>query len=455
MLPTRNRLSGWDIAALPGTGGVIKAAGQVVEDAVAAVSTACATLPEMQAWSGRSHDAADEMFRRAARVGVTISDYSDGLGTTLNTQSYPFGHAKDALLAGVIGVERGDLWVTDQWVVLIRPIPMTAEKAKALRALQEQDQAHINRLLTSVDTADDALANALVVTAQNYGFVMPEIQVAGVPIPGMPGIAAPADEVPNPGTAQGLLQQQQIRNEDAAVTVREATELTEDGHGNETSTITMQDGSKHVTTVWNSQGYKGQSGPTFRLDEVSVTHFDPSGRQVSDTRSWEEFDGDRHTEVSWADGTTASFHQYADGFRSGSVTTKDGRSAQIDKDSTFFTHPIPTVIGGAMTGIDTHVTQKGALPGLSDDLSKKVGVGAKFAGPAIGIGTTLYDTLSAANAQEACVAGISGTMSTGASIGFGAMGARFGGPLLAAGGSIGGTWIFGAVGAAVGEKLCR
>jgi hypothetical protein len=33
--------------------------------------------------------------------------------------------------------------------------------------------------------------------------------------------------------------------------------------------------------------------------------------------------------------------------------------------------------------------------------------------------------------------------------------ARFGGPLLAAGGSIGGTWVFGAIGAAVGEKLCR
>ncbi|WP_207842944.1 hypothetical protein [Williamsia soli] len=455
MLPTRNRLSGWDIATLPGTGHAITTAGQIVEDAVAAVSTACAMLPEMQAWSGTSHDAAEEMFRRAARMGATISDYSDGIGTTLNTQSYPFGHAKDALLAGVGDIERGDLWVTDQWVVLIRPIPMTAEKAKALRTQQEHNQSAVNQLLTSVDTADDALANALVVTARAYGFVMPEIKVAGVPVPGMPGITAPADEVPSPATAQGLLQQQQIRNEDAAVTVRETTELALDSNGNKTSTITMQDGSKHVTTVWNSQGYKGQSGPTFRLDEVSVTHFDPSGRQVSDTRSWEEFDGDRHTEVSWADGTTASFHQYADGFRSGSVTTRDGRSAQIDKDSTFFTHPIPTLVGGAMTGIDTHVTQKGALPGLTEDLSKKVGVGAKFAGPAIGIGTTLYDTFSAANAQDACVAGISGTMSTGGSIGLGAIGARFGGPLLAAGGSVGGSWVFGAIGAAVGENLCR
>lgn len=454
MLPSRTRLESWDVASLPGNGRAVASAGQKVEDAVNAVSTACATLPEMKAWSGTSHDAADGMFRRAAKAGATISDYSDDFGSALNTRSYPLLHAKDSLLADAREIEQGDLWVTDQWVVLIRPIPMTADKAKVLRTLQEQEQGDLNRRLISVDAADTDLAGGLLESAKQYGFVMPEVRVGGLAVPGLPGITAPADDVPDPSNPQGVLQQRLVRDEDAAVTVRETTELAEDQNGNMVSTITMQDGSKHVTTVWNPQGSVGRSGPIFRLDEVSVTHLDPSGRQVSETRSWEDFGGDKYTAVSWADGTMATFRQSPDGYRSGSVTTKDGRAASISPDSPFFTHPIPTLIGGAMTGIDVHVDQKGSLPGLSTDTSKKVGVGAKFAGPAIGIGTTLYDTISAANAQGACVAAISGTMSTAGSVAGGLLGAEVG-PLSAAVGSVSGTWIFGAIGATIGEKLCR
>lgn len=452
MLPSRTRLERWDVASLPDTSRAVTSAGQKVEDAVNAVSTACSTLPEMKAWSGASHEAADGMFRRAASAGATISDYADDFGSALNTRSYPLLHAKDSLVADAREIERGDLWVTDQWVVLIRPIPMTADKAKSLRALQEQEQGDLNRRLICVDAADTDLAGGLLESAKQYGFVIPKVHIGGMAVPGLPGITAPADDVPDPSTPQGVLQQRLVRDEDAAVTVRETTELTEDQNGNKVST--MQDGSKHVTTVWNLQGSDGRTGPIFRLDEVSVTHLDPSGRQVSEARSWEDFDGDKYTAVSWADGTMATLRQTPEGYRSGSVTTKDGRSASISPDSTFFTHPIPTVIGGAMTGIDTHVAQKGALPGLSTDTSTKVGVGAKFAGPAIGIGTTLYDTISATNAQDACVAAISGTMSTAGSVAAGVIGAELG-PIGAAVGSVSGTWVFGAIGATIGEKLCR
>ena len=115
----------------------------------------------------------------------------------------------------------------------------------------------------------------------------------------------------------------------------------------------------------------------------------------------------------------------------------------------FFTHPRLTTVGGALTALDT-ATSKGAI---SDDVIRKVNIGAKVAGPVLGLGTTVYDMAAAEDAHSACVAGISGVMGTGGSWVSGLAGAE-GGPLTSGALAMAGAWAFGAVGTKIGEAIC-
>ncbi len=150
----------------------------------------------------------------------------------------------------------------------------------------------------------------------------------------------------------------------------------------------------------------------------------------------------------------------------GGVTTADGRNAP-PLPSEFFTHPaLTSVQGGAMTLLDKAGETGRGIPVLRADQLDRVGSFGRYAGPAVGVATALWDMVTADTLRKkACVATFSATagivggdVTGGAALG--TVSAPYVSPAavppwIYAGGTIGGTWTFGYVGALVGNVVCR
>ena len=352
------------------------------------------------------------------------------------------------LLTKADAVDASKLWVTDAWVVLIDPIEMSLEEADRLAKEANLQQGEVNQLLLAVDAADDSVAQAIQSAAGKYGWTNP---AANTFIP-IPGLVAPTDQVPNPGSLLGLQQQMMVRAEDMAMTVR-ATEKFEDDQGRH-KVLYMQDGSRQVVTEWDP--YRG-SMPSMKLFETTVKHYDREGKVISTSHSWEDLSGTKRFSTTWADGTTAYAEEWEDGYKTGRVTTSDGRTGDIPADSPFFSHPIETTIGGVLSGVDKYVDDGHGIPRVSAAAVDEIGAGAKYGGPALAIGVGIYDVVVA---EDKCVAGFSAAFGAAGGYAGGVLGggvSSAGGPLAvagAAGGSMAGSWIFGWVGKKVGEAVC-
>lgn len=249
MLPSRLRLQGWNPESLSPAASALSDAGEAIYEAARNLDDGCDQMPEAQGWSGRAHDAATHMFRRATDKTSEFSTYTEGVATALATGSGSIGFARSSLLAQAEDVDRGELSVSDMWVVLIKPARVSAEKAASLQAQAKAEQAEINRLLVVVGDADNGTAAKVQAAAGAFGFALPG--------PGDPrsldpksGLARPGDEVPNPMSLDGLIQQGIVRDNDMAQTVRESREwTTEDGQVRRT--LLMMDGSRHE--IWNGE----------------------------------------------------------------------------------------------------------------------------------------------------------------------------------------------------------
>lgn len=150
--------------------------------------------------------------------------------------------------------------------------------------------------------------------------------------------------------------------------------------------------------------------------------------------------------------------QTPDGTTTGGVIAADGRQGVLP--DTFFTHPSLTMVGGALTGLEEQ-TKRG-IPMLSPQSVDDLGKAAKYGGPALGVATALYDTVTAQTFYDGCVAAISGGAGVGggyaggtlAAAGVSALGMPQLAPVFAAGGSMAGAWTFGYVGGVVGNIVC-
>ncbi|GAB99446.1 hypothetical protein GONAM_09_00920 [Gordonia namibiensis NBRC 108229] len=448
MLPTRQQLTGWAPAALAGGGESVDTAGATTESAVGSVYTACQSLPSLRGWTGLSHDAGTAAFRRATNSATDLASFAASVGLALSEGAHTLGKARTDLLAKADAVDASKLWVTDAWVVLIDPIEMSIEEADRLAGEANRQQGAINQLLLAVDAADNSVAQAIQAAAGKHGWTNPSTNMF-VPIP---GLVAPTDQVPNPGTLLGLQQQLMVRAEDMAMTVR-ATEKFEDDQGRH-KILYMQDGSRQVITEWDP--YRG-SMPSMKLFETTVKHYDRGGKVISTSHSWEDLTGTKVFSTTWADGTTAYAEEWEDGYKTGRVTTPDGRTGDIPADSPFFSHPIETTIGGVLSGVDKYVDDGHGIPRISAAGAEKLGAGAKYGGPALAIGVGIYDVVVA---EDKCVAGFSAAFGAAGGYAGGVLGAGAsapGGPAAvagAAGGSMAGSWLFGWVGKKVGEAVC-
>nr|WP_234712786.1 hypothetical protein [Mycolicibacterium komanii]CRL70074.1 hypothetical protein CPGR_01830 [Mycolicibacterium komanii] len=426
---------------------MLNSAGQSVYISVRDLDDKIDRMPEASTWSGRAHDAAAEMFRRATDTTSSFAHYTEAVATALSKGSGSIGGARAALLSHANAVDAGELQVTDMWVVLIKPARVSAEKAASLAAQAEAEQKEINRLLVAVGDADNGTAEAVRAAAEGFGFELPG--------PGDPrslnpafGLAPPADEVPNPVSLTGLIQQGVLRDNDMAQTVRESREwITEDGQVRKT--LLMMDGGRHEIYEWN------EFAPC-----VEDTYYDKNGNEVSSTFSQDKtnYDGTRFTSIKFADGTEVTMTHTPDGKTTGGVTAADGRHGVLPDE--FFTHPSLTTVGGALTGLEEQA--KRGIPMLTPQSVDNLGKAAKYGGPTLGVAAALYDTVTAKAFHDACVAAISGGAGVAGGYGGGAAGAAgisaLGLPQLApfaAGGlSIAGSWTFGYVGGIIGNIVC-
>ncbi|WNG87132.1 hypothetical protein C6A87_025695 [Mycobacterium sp. ITM-2016-00317] len=415
MLPSRSRLERWNPDTLTSAGQSIIDTGRAVEEAVTAVSTNIATMPDTRAWSGGAHSAATSMFERAAKQTGAFTAYTTAVGQALADGAGTIGATRTALLDKADHLDMGgQLHVSDQWAVLITGAPLSAEQTAVLERRAQAEQAVVNRLLLAVGAADDETAAAVTGAAQPFGFEVPNPAGLGGLL--VPGTEKPGDDVPDPSTTLGLLQQATIRDADMAQTIRD-TKVEKQFNpdtGEEvatTTTLFMQDGSRHVRTV-NAEPQFSDRGPL-----TTEVQFDKDGNKISETTSvvfedWAHHSlaGSKSTTTQLADGTVIHFLERPNGQKVGTITTPDGRQADVPLD--LYNHPILTAAGAGLSGVENQAGK--GIPMLTDEATEKVRIGAKYGGPALGIATALWDVAVADSGFEKCVAAAEGATSVAA-----------------------------------------
>ncbi|OBB72179.1 hypothetical protein A5759_19590 [Mycobacterium sp. 852014-52144_SCH5372336] len=453
MLPSRTRLEGWNPDSLNFTGPPVTTAGESVERAVDRINNNLKRMPETKAWSGQAHDAASAMFGRARQTASEFSRYTTVIGNALGESAGTIGAARKALLDKADEIDRGPLSVLEGWVVLIDPGAQSAEQIAELMEQVATEQAVINELLGAVGDADTSTADKVMAAAKPFGFAPPA--TGGLPGLMLPGTQRPADDVPDPRNPIGLMQRATVRGEQMATTVRETTSRYND-EGHFEKTLIMQDGSRHVITEYEPDYKNGV--PDMTTDD----HYAADGNLISWTSSTRTPGGYKKTIMNWADGTQYVTDETPEGVRTAAFNLPDGRHGVLPPDSPLLVQTVPDRIGDVLTGLETHIDGGGKIPMLSVDAVEKVGAGAKYGGPALGVMSAMYDFLAAPTPADKCVSVFAGTFALVGNAGGAAGGAMLGGPVpfpgvapaLAVGGSVaGGAWMK-SVGTKVGELLC-
>lgn len=452
MLPSRPTLRTWNPESLEMSAASIIARAESVTAAVRGIKDACGRMPETEAWSGRSHDAAEAMFGRAEGAASQLSEYANGVAAALMAGSETIGRARAALLSKADELDAGPLNVTDQWVVLVDPVRMSVQDMAELHELARAEQATINELLTAVGDADDETANAVAAAGSRFGYA--ESGELNGPF-AIPGGTQPHDEVPNPKELPGMMMQETIRSGEEMISIREVVEG-KNSYDEETTTIFMQDGSKQVITkgdefFWSS-----------RQNFITVEQFDKDGDFVSETKSWHEMGNEcDYTTISWPDGSNLSMSMDPSGHRTAGFTPAGGRSTQVPVE---LIDNISLVSGSGLSGLEKHIVNGGSLPMLTAESVENVGKAAKFGGPALEVATTVFDMAMADSDKERCIALVSGIGGAGGGWGGAELGASAGAlvvpfafltvPAGAFLGGLGGGWGGAKLGEFIGEVLC-
>jgi hypothetical protein len=437
-------LQSWNPDSLQPPASTIRAAGETIYDAVVSLDDRIDRMPESADWAGQAHDAAGRMFARATDRSSAFKTYAETFAGALESGSAWIGNSRAELLAKADEIDRGPMNVTDQWVVMIDPAEMSAERAAELQKEADAAQADINGSLIAVGEADDrTMQQLLLARIEGVAFENLEYGPPG-PVPPSPG-----DDVPDPSTDEGEQFQEIARAQDMATTVREVAE-TKDRDGNRVTTYTMLDGSEQVATEYIDQGLPSEQ--VYPAGTITVLHTDKNGKTVSLTSTIPREGGGALTEVWYGNGTHIAISETADGVRTGSCTKADGTPGILP--DSFFNDPVPTLAGAALSGLEVQAGK--GIPRLSADVLDGLKAGGKFGGPAVGIASMVYNMVSAETLHDRCVAawsggvGLAGGLATTV-----AVGAIPGvGPIAAMGISGGSGFVFGYVGELVGNVVC-
>ncbi|NVN50751.1 hypothetical protein HLY00_2477 [Mycolicibacterium hippocampi] len=423
VLPSRSTLESWRPDTLSTSSAAVQSGGDGVRDAVSAIDEACERFPEVQAWSGPAHDAADAMFGRADLQAHRFHDYVSAVATALSEGAESIGAASRPLLSHADALDAGALNVTDQWVVLVDPVYVSEEEMAQLQAVAMKEQAVVNTMVVAVGDADNATADAVVAAGEKFGFVKesgPDADLAGLLLP---MDRRPADQVPDPRSPVGMIAQEAIRSADEQQNIREVTYST-DEYGNEVTTAVKQDGSKTVS--YRMDPYDDTSKMNFFMME----EFDKNGNFIARTSSWHEMVNDvDYTSITYADGSNLTMSMDPTGHRNAGFTTADGRHSAVPVE---LIDSLSLATTSGMSGLEKHIARGGSLPMITADSVDNIGKTMKFGGPALTAATTVFDMVMADSGKDRCVALVAGVASGAGGWGGAELGAAaglVGGPL--------------------------
>lgn len=454
MLPSRSTLQGWNPDSLSGSGSAVRSAGQSVGDGVSNLDDAINRMPETRGWLGQAHDAATGMFGRADTTAQQFAGYTDAVASALSSGANAIGAARSALLAKADAVDNGPLNVTDQWVVLIDPVMATEAEMAKLQALALQEQAEINTLLCAVGDADNTTADAIVAAGTKNGFVAPD-SPSDLEDLLLPTAQRPADQVPDPRSPVGMMQQEAVRAADQQQQIREVSYSTNE-YGEEVTTVIKQDGSKAVTTEMDPFEYPS------KMNFYMMEEFDKDGNFVARTSSWHDLGNDcDYTTVTFPDGSHLIMSMDSTGYRTAGFTTATGKHSSVPVE---LIDQMSAGAGAAMSGMEKHIVHGGSLPMITAESVEKIGTTMKFGGPALGVATTVFDMFMAESDKDRCIALVAGVAGAGGGWGGVELGAALGAstlfaaplavPVLAAAFGLGGAYGGAELGKLVGEVIC-
>ncbi|MDF1902002.1 hypothetical protein LTT02_13275 [Mycolicibacterium smegmatis] len=402
-------------------------------------------MPVTQSWSGKSHEAAAAMFKRADRDAAKFSGYANGVAAALRGGAESIGSARSALLAKAEQLDTGPLNVTDQWVVLIDPAYMSADELAKLQELAMEEQGVVNRMLSAVGDADEATANAVSSAGKEFGFVEPGPPKTGLDLI-VPSAQRPTDQVPDPRTPIGVIGQEAIRSADEQQNIREITKSTNE-HGEELTTVIKQDGSKSVLKRMNPFDWPSKQN-FYQIEE-----YDKNGDFVARTSSWHSAGNDcDYTSITYADNSNLTMSMDSSGHRTVGFTTAEGHHSQVPVD---LIDRMSTSTGAAMSGLEKHIGRGGSLPMVTAESVENIGKNLKWGGPALTAATTVFDMAMAESGKDRCIALVAGVAGGGGGWGaaeFGAWVGAFGGPVAPVTVPAG-ALAFGLVGGFGGSKL--
>ncbi|WP_187583357.1 hypothetical protein [Gordonia sp. OPL2] len=382
------------------------------------------------AWRGQSHDAAVSAVDQGEGSANTIKNVAISSVVGIEKYAPALVESTNAITGLVRIIESGDLYVTDDWTVLVREKMMSPAMAKLmmLAAMGFQDQ--LNPHLMALGHADHDLGN----------FIRSQIKVMAPDLPELwDDRAAPQDVTTDPYSDErrgenpttGREEQQRRLAEHMMGTVVDKSTTTE--NGKTVTTLRMLDGSRQEYT----DAHRGGVGDEFAM-------YSDKGILVS-TRVTNA-DGSTTTTLMRAGKSPVVVTEYENGRATAVV---DGVSVQVPGSR----EVAQALAGGGMAALEPHVAE--GLPYLTPGQAETLKLGAKAAGPALTILGTAVAVASAKSGYDQCVAGTTGAVSLVGDLGLAAIMPESFGPMRALGATTLGTLMFGTIGSAIGQAVCK
>lgn len=430
MIPSRPVFETWRPDSLGPAVDVAKSSSETVDQAGWEVVWEISGLNNNENWDGLAYRAAGDM---AGRVRGQTSTFGN-LGMNVEVGVHKFGAtlaAEHRAISDLVRIiESGDLYVTDDWTVLVREKVMSPAMAKLLVLAATGFQDQLNPHLMSLGHADYDLGN----------FIRSETMSV---TPGLPELwcdrNAPKDATTDPYSdetrgedpTRGRENQQKKLAEHMMGTVVDKGTTSEDGKT--VTTLRMLDGSSQVYT----DAHRGGVGDTFDL-------YNERGKLVS-------------TKVNNPDGSIVTTLT-RDG-KSPIVVreTKDGK-AVADVDGVQVQVPgtkdvAQALAGGGMAALEPHVAK--GFPYLTAPQAEKLVIGTKAAGPALTILGTAISVADAKNGYDKCVATTAGSVSLAGDLAMMVAAPEGAGALKTFGITAGSSLAFGMAGSFIGRAVCK
>lgn len=428
MIPARSVLATWRTTELAELGESFRTDGNAVCTAGDKVGQQIASLKHWSAWGGDSQPAAASAADRVGFfadclgcIGTSIAQSFDVYGTLVASE-----RTKIDQLVGVI--EKGSLYVTDEWQVLVRVEKMTPDMAKLMALAAQGFQDQLNSHLRKLGNADNEFAAAV---RRNTNSSWLGINLSDeMDQPGSPKsvTGAPYDE--------GEREKQQKALEQHMFGTVVDKKVSQDG-GRVITELQMLDGSRQVYTAADD----GKTPVLFDLYDATGTHVSHSDKKEDGTVITTLFQpGGRPIVVTKRPGQDT-------------VADVDGKRLRVPDLNTIMTATDSVVKSGTpeLDQLATHA-RNGNIPFLSAETSGKLAVGSDMASSTLSVLSTLYFVASESDYYKSCEAGVIGS---GSAIGASLMtmaGKGFGGTFLR---SVGGGVLGWAAGWSLAPYLCE